>query len=94
MPAQRDPEQKLHAGHDAVAIANAGAGFHQIKLEGADLVRRRRLWRALQIGSKTLVAVNMAALGVQTELACLHVLDHAQTSSLTAWVLILGSCLG
>ena len=79
VPAQRDPEQELHPCHDAVTIADAGAGLHQIKLKGTNLIRRRPLRRTLQIGREALAAVNMAALGVLVELARLHVHDHALT---------------
>jgi hypothetical protein len=35
---ERRLEQELHAGHDAVAIANARPALHQVQLEAADII--------------------------------------------------------
>src|SRR6185295_4942713 len=37
VPPQRDAEQELHPGHDAVAIGYAEAGFDQMQLEAANV---------------------------------------------------------
>src|SRR5262249_10597397 len=38
VPPQRDAEQEPHAGHDAIAIADADAGLAQMQLEAANVV--------------------------------------------------------
>jgi hypothetical protein len=38
MPAQCNPEQELHTGHDAIAIADGEPAPGQIQLEAADVV--------------------------------------------------------
>jgi hypothetical protein len=76
---QCHPEQEPHPGHDAVAIANAHAGLGEVQLEPADILRRRRIGRAIEKRRKPLAAVNVAPLRARTELPCVHVLDHAMT---------------
>src|SRR5262249_19035938 len=43
-PPQCDAKQELHAGHDAVAIADAHARLGQVQLEPANVLRCRRVW--------------------------------------------------
>src|SRR5712671_4612398 len=74
---QRHAEQEPKPGHDAVAIADARPGLGQVQLEQADLVRRGRVGRALQVRGKPLAAADVASLRVRVELARAHVLDHA-----------------
>jgi hypothetical protein len=76
---QRHPEQKPHAGHDPVAVTNAGPALDQEELEAADVVGRCRLRRAFEEGGKAFAAREVAALGMAAEFACRHVLDHALT---------------
>src|SRR6202040_2222828 len=72
-------EQEPQPRHDAVAIADAHAGLGQVQLEPADILRRRRIGRAIEKCGKPLAAVNVAPLRARTEFPCVHVLDHAMT---------------
>src|SRR6266446_10415880 len=72
-------EQEPQPSHDAVAIADAHAGLGQVQLEPADILRRRRIGRAVEKRGKSLAAVNVAPLRAGTELPRVHVLDHAMT---------------
>src|SRR6266568_5594495 len=74
---QRDAEQEPQPGHDAVTVADARARLRQMQLEPADILRRSRLGRSLQKCSELLAAANVASLRARTELARVHVLDHA-----------------
>src|SRR5258708_24192802 len=74
---QRDAEQEPQPGHDAVTVADARARFRKMQLEPADILRRSRVGRSLEKRSEPLAAVNVAPLRAYTELACVHVLDHA-----------------
>jgi hypothetical protein len=58
-------------------FADARPGLGQVQLEQADLVRRGRVGRALQVRGKPLAAADVASLRVRVELARAHVLDHA-----------------
>src|SRR6202045_4700003 len=78
-PPQRHAEQELYSGHDAVAIGDAYAGLGQVQLKAADVIRGGRVRRSLQKCSETLAARDVASLRVRTELARVHVLDHALT---------------
>jgi hypothetical protein len=39
VPQQRHPEEKLHPGHNPVAVADGGSALDQIKLEAADIAK-------------------------------------------------------
>src|SRR5215470_1273177 len=78
-PPQRHAKQKPQPGHDAVAIANAGATLGKMQLEPADILRCRRVRGSLQKCCELLAAADMAPLRAGTQLACVHVLDHALT---------------
>ena len=77
VPAQRHPEQELHAGHHAVAVEDAGAALDQMQLEAAHIVGRCRLGRAPEERREQLAGADMAALRGRPEIAGSHVLDHA-----------------
>lgn len=79
VPPQRHPKEKPHAGHDPVAVTNAGPALDQEELEAADVVGGCRLRRAPEEAGKTFAAGEVAALGMAAELAGRHVLDHALT---------------
>jgi hypothetical protein len=79
LPPQRDAEQEPYPGHDAVAIADAEAGFDQVQLEAAYFVGGGRVGRALQERREQLAAVYVAALRMRPELARGHIFDHALT---------------
>src|SRR6266851_3282879 len=72
-------EQEPQPGHDAVAVADAHAGLGQVQLEAADILRRRRIGRAIEKRGKPLAAVNVAPLRARTEFPRVHVFDHAMT---------------
>src|SRR5260370_565972 len=78
-PPQRHAKQKPQPGHDAVAIADARAALGKVQLEPANVLRCRRVRRSLQKCSELLAAADMAPLRAGTELARIHVLDHALT---------------
>src|SRR5271154_1529111 len=74
---QRDAEQEPQPGHDAVAVADARARLGKMQLEPANILRRSRVGGPLEKRSEPLAAVNVAPLRARTELARIHVLDHA-----------------
>ena len=74
---QRHAEQEPYPGHDTVAVADAHARLGQVQLEQADVLRCGGVRGALQERSEPLAAVDVALLRVRTELARVHVLDHA-----------------
>ena len=74
---QRDAEQEPQPGHDAVAIADAQARLGQVQLEPTDVLGRSRVGRTLQKCSEPPAAADVALLRARTELASVHVLDHA-----------------
>jgi len=76
-PPQRHAKQEPQTGHDAIAIANAHARLGKMKLESADILRRGRIGGLFEKRSEPPAAVNVAPLRSCTELACVHVLDHA-----------------
>src|SRR6202163_658695 len=76
-PPQRHAKQEPQTGHDAIAIANAYARLGKMKLEPADILRCGRIGGLLEKRSEPPAAVNVAPLRFRTELACVHVLDHA-----------------
>jgi len=77
-PSQCDLQKELHPGHDAVAIADRQLlGFDQRELEGPYVIGGRRLWRALEEGSKSFAALNVIAFRMPPQLASTHVVDHA-----------------
>src|SRR5262249_8942648 len=76
---QRDAEQEPHAGHDAIAIADADAGLGQMQLEAANVVGGGRVRGTLEECRKSLAARDVAALCMGPQLACGHVLDHTPT---------------
>src|SRR5262252_3151644 len=78
-PAQRHAKQKPQPGHDAIAIADARAALGKVQLEAANVLQGRRVRGSLQKCRELLAAADMAPLRSGTELACVHVLDHALT---------------
>ena len=70
-------EQEPQPGHDAVAIADAHPGLGQVQLEPADILRRRRIGRAIEKRGKPFAAANVASLRARRELPRVHVFDHA-----------------
>src|SRR6476646_6639231 len=60
-----------------INAADARARFGKMQLKPADILRRGRVRGPLEKCSEPLAAVNMAPLRPRTELACIHVLDHA-----------------
>jgi hypothetical protein len=62
VPPQRDAEQEPHAGHDAIAIADADAGLGQMQLEAANVVSGCRVRGTLEECRKALAARDVAAL--------------------------------
>ena len=74
---QRHAKQEPQPGHDAVTIADAHAYLGQVQLEQADILERRSVRGPLQKRDEPLAAVNVASLRARTELASVHVLDHA-----------------
>ena len=68
VPPQRDAEQELDSGHDAVAIADAETALDQVELKATDVVGSRRIGRALQERCKQPAAVDVAALRMVTKL--------------------------
>ena len=56
---ERHAEQELHAGHDAVAIADARPALHQVQLEAADVIGGGGVRRALQERGEALAAVDV-----------------------------------
>ncbi len=74
---QRHAEQEPQPGHDAVAVADAQAGLGQVQLEPADVLGCGRVRGPLQKRSEPLAAADVASLRARTELARVHVLDHA-----------------
>jgi hypothetical protein len=76
---QGHAEQEPQPGHDAVAIADAHAGFGQVQLEAADILGRGRVGGAMKKHGKPLAAANVAPLRTRRELPRIHVLDHAVT---------------
>src|SRR5262249_26967332 len=79
VPPQRDAEQERHAGHDAIAIADADAGLGQMQLEAANVVGGCRVGGTLEECREALAARDVAALCMGPQLACGHVLDHTLT---------------
>ena len=49
----------------------------QVQLEPADILRRRRIGRAIEKRGKPFAAVNVAPLRARTKLPRVHVFDHA-----------------
>ena len=74
---QRHAEQEPQPGHDAVAIADAHANLGQVQLEAADVLECGRVGGPLHKRREPLAAADMASLRARTELARIHVLDHA-----------------
>ena len=74
---QRHAEQEPQPGHDAVAIADAHASLGQVQLEAADVLECGRVGGPLHKRREPLAAADMASLRARTELARIHVLDHA-----------------
>src|SRR5712692_10612074 len=74
---QRHAEQEPQPGHDAVAVADAHAGLGQLQLEQADVLSCGRVRGPLQKRGEPLAAADVAPLRTRTELASVHVLDHA-----------------
>ena len=74
---QRHAEQEPQPGHDAVAVADAHARLGQVQLEAADVLKCGRVGGPLQKRREPLAAADMAPLRARTELARVHVLDHA-----------------
>ncbi|HEV7445277.1 MAG TPA: hypothetical protein VGO18_21960 [Steroidobacteraceae bacterium] len=70
-------EQEPQPGHDAVAVADAHARLGKVQLEKADILKCSRVRGPLQERSEPLAAADMAPLRARTELARVHVLDHA-----------------
>src|SRR5262245_58297157 len=77
VPPQRDAEQELHPGHNAIAIADAQTTLDQVQLEAANVVGGGRVGRAFQERRKPSAAVDVVALRMGFELARRHVLDQA-----------------
>src|SRR6478672_11309611 len=78
-PPQRHAKQKSHPGHDPVAVADADARLSQVQLKKTHVLACRGVRRALEKRSEPLAAVDVASLGVRTELARVHVFDHTLT---------------
>jgi hypothetical protein len=76
---QRHPEQEPQPGHDDVAIANARSRLSQVQLESADVLERGSLRRSLQECSEPFAAADVPSLCPRTQLARIHVLNHALT---------------
>src|SRR5271170_6218980 len=76
---QRHAKQEPQPGHDLVAGTNAEAGLGQMQLEPADILRRSRFWRPLEKRREPLAAADMAPLRARTELAPVHIFNHALT---------------
>src|SRR6202047_2458478 len=74
---QRHAEQEPQPGHDAVAIADAHANLGQVQLEAADVLECGRVGGQRDKRRDPLAAADMASLRARTELARIHVLDHA-----------------
>ena len=74
---QRHAEQEPQPGHDAVAGADAHAGLGQVQLETADILKGGRVRRPLEKRGEPLATADMTCLRARTELARVHVLDHA-----------------
>src|SRR6185503_971236 len=74
---QRHAKQEPQPGHDAVAAADAHTRLRKVELEPANVFGRRRVGRALQKRCESLAAQDAASLRVATELARVHVLNHA-----------------
>src|SRR5713226_6104506 len=74
---QRHAEQEPQPGHDAVAVADAHAGLGQLQLEQADVLSCGRVRGPLQKRGEPLAPADVAPLRTRTELASVHVLDHA-----------------
>src|SRR4030088_2840716 len=70
-------EQEPQPGHDAVAVADAHARLGKVQLEKADILKCSRVRGPLQERSEPLAAADMTPLRARTELARVHVLDHA-----------------
>src|SRR5258708_30101473 len=78
-PPQRYAKQEPKPGHDAVAIADARAALGKVQLEAANVLRCCRVRGSLEKCRKLLAAADMAPLRSGTQLARIHVLDHALT---------------
>src|ERR1019366_8544917 len=76
-PPQRHTEQEPQPGHDAVAIADARPRLGKMQLEPADILRRSGVGRPLEKRGELLAATDVAPLRARTQLASVHVLDHA-----------------
>jgi hypothetical protein len=74
---QRHPQQELQPGHDPIAVADAHAALGKVQLELTDVLGCGRIGGALEKPGKSLAAVNVAPSTVRTELARVHVLNHA-----------------
>src|SRR5450830_574110 len=74
---QRHAEQEPQPGHDAVAVADAHTRLSQVQLEPADILGHSRIERPLEKRSKPPATADVALLRSRTELARVHVLDHA-----------------
>src|SRR6266849_836883 len=69
----------LHRSPDLVAGTDAQAGLGQVQLKLADILGRSRFGGPLEKRREPLAAADMAPLRAGTELARVHVLDHALT---------------
>ena len=78
-PPQRHPKQEPNSCHDAVAVADAHARLSQVQLKETDVFAGRGLGRALEKRSEPLAAVDVASLGMRTQLARVHIFDHTLT---------------
>ena len=76
-PPQRHAKQEPQPGHDTVAVADARACLGKVQLKPADIFGCRRVERPLQKRSEPLTTADVARLRSGTELARVHVLDHA-----------------
>src|SRR6202023_3399029 len=74
---QRHAKQEPHPRHDAVAVADAHSRLRKVQLEPANVLGCRIVGRALEKRGESLAAMDVAFLRVATELARVHVLDHA-----------------
>ena len=74
---QRHAQQEPQPGHDAVTGADAHAGLGQVQLKAADVLDCGRVRRPLEKRDEPPAAANVASLRAGTELARVHVLDHA-----------------
>src|SRR6266478_2192761 len=76
---QRYAQQEPQPGHNLVAGTDAQAGLGQVQLKLADILGRSRFGGPPEKRREPLAAADMAPLRAGTELARVHVLDHALT---------------